>query len=311
MAIVKAKRIKVYLKALLTGASGSGKSQSALEMAMGIFKKCGGEGILYIGTEGDRDKLYAEQKSKHGGYTFEYDLLQLSEPYSTDSFIAAIDEGLDAGYKVIIIDSISAEWKYLNDLHDKMPGNSFTNWSKLKPKHRQLIDKILNASAHIIVCARGKDEWVLEEKNGKQVPKKVGLGSQTDKDISYEMMLSLQLDQDTHVAHADKDNTGLWNEDRFSVITAKDGEALYDWCQNGITEEKKVVPIQKSEDIAVNTDDVDYLKKQIVAKAKELGGSKNVSVKAVAAEFGNPNALTDVDTLKKYLDALNNIKGEN
>lgn len=311
MAIVKAKRIKVYLKALLTGASGSGKSQSALEMAMGIFKKCGGEGILYIGTEGDRDKLYAEQKSKHGGYTFEYDLLQLSEPYSTDSFIAAIDEGLDAGYKVIIIDSISAEWKYLNDLHDKMPGNSFTNWSKLKPKHRQLIDKILNASAHIIVCARGKDEWVLEEKNGKQVPKKVGLGSQTDKDISYEMMLSLQLDQDTHVAHADKDNTGLWNEDRFSVITAKDGEALYDWCQNGITEEKKVVPIQKSEDIAVNTDDVDYLKKQIVAKAKELGGSKNASVKAVAAEFGNPNALTDVDTLKKYLEALNNIKGEN
>lgn len=311
MAIVKAKRVKVFLKALLTGASGSGKSQSALEMAMGIFKKCGGEGILYIGTEGDRDKLYAEQKSKHGGYTFEYDLLQLSEPYSTDSFIAAIDEGLDAGYKVIIIDSISAEWKYLNDLHDKMPGNSFTNWSKLKPKHRQLIDKILNASAHIIVCARGKDEWVLEEKNGKQVPKKVGLGSQTDKDISYEMMLSLQLDQDTHVAHADKDNTGLWNEDRFSVITAKDGEALYDWCQNGITEEKKVVPIQKSEDIAVNTDDVDYLKKQIVAKAKELGGSKNASVKAVAAEFGNPNALTDVDTLKKYLDALNNIKGEN
>lgn len=311
MAIEKARRIKVCLKALLTGASGSGKSQSALEMAMGIFKKCGGEGVLYIGTEGDRDKLYAEQKSKHGGYTFEYDLLQLSEPYSTDSFIAAIDEGLEAGYKVIIIDSISAEWKYLNDLHDKMPGNSFTNWSKLKPKHRQLIDKILNAPAHIIVCARGKDEWVLEEKNGKQVPKKVGLGSQTDKDISYEMMLSLQLDQDTHVAHADKDNTGLWGEDRFSVITAKDGEALYDWCENGITEEKKVVPIQKSEDIVVNTDDVDYLKKQIVAKAKELGGSKNASVKAVAAEFGNPNALTDVDTLKKYLDALNNIKGEN
>lgn len=308
MAIEKARRIKVCLKALLTGASGSGKSQSALEMAMGIFKKCGGEGVLYIGTEGDRDKLYAEQKSKHGGYTFEYDLLQLSEPYSTDSFIAAIDEGLEAGYKVIIIDSISAEWKYLNDLHDKMPGNSFTNWSKLKPKHRQLIDKILNAPAHIIVCARGKDEWVLEEKNGKQVPKKVGLGSQTDKDISYEMMLSLQLDQDTHVAHADKDNTGLWGEDRFSVITAKDGEALYDWCENGITEEKKVVPIQKSEDIVVNTDDVDYLKKQIVAKAKELGGSKNASVKAVAAEFGNPNALTDVDTLKKYLDALNNIK---
>ena len=305
MSIVKAKRIKVYLKMLLTGASGSGKSQSALEVAMGIFEECGGEGVLYIGTEGDRDKLYAEQKSKHGGYTFEYDLIQLEEPYSTESFIAAIDEGLDAGYKVIIIDSISAEWKYINDLHDKMPGNSFTNWSKLKPKHRQLIDKILNAQAHIIVCARGKDEWVLEEKNGKQVPKKVGLGSQTDKDISYEMMLSLQLDQDTHVAHADKDNTGLWGEDRYSVLTAKDGKALYAWCENGVAEEKKAPPIQKSEDIA--SDDVENLKKQIIAKATELGGSKNKDVSAVVKKLGNPNALKTVDDAKKYLEALNNI----
>ena len=42
--------------------------------------------------------------------------------------MSAIDEAIDAGYKIIIIDSITAEWKYLNDLHDKMPGNSFTNW---------------------------------------------------------------------------------------------------------------------------------------------------------------------------------------
>lgn len=304
MAIVKAKRIKVFLKALLTGASGSGKSQSALELATGIFKKCGGEGILYIGTEGDRDKLYAEQKSKHGGYTFEYDLIQLSEPYSTESFIAAIQEGLDAGYKVIIVDSISAEWKYINDLHDKMPGNSFTNWSKLKPKHRMLIDKILNAQAHIITCARGKDEWVLEEKNGKQVPKKVGLGSQTDKDISYEMMLSLQLDQDTHIAHADKDNTGLWNEDRYSIITAKDGEALYDWCENGIAEEKKAPSIQKSVDIEVPSDDLDNLKKQIIAKCTELGGQKSEKVMAAVKQYGNPNSLKDIETANKYLESL-------
>ena len=306
MAIVRAKRIKVDLKMLLTGASGSGKSQSALEIATGIYSKCGGEGILYIGTEGDRDKLYAEQKSKHGGYTFEYDLLQLSEPYSTESFIAAIDEGLDAGYKVIIVDSISAEWKYINDLHDKMPGNSFTNWSKLKPKHRLLIDKILQAPAHIIVCARGKDEWVLEEKNGKQVPKKVGLGSQTDKDISYEMMLSLQLDQDTHIAHADKDNTGLWGEDRFAVITAKDGVALYEWCENGVKEEKKAPPIQKNIE-TTDGSDLDTIKKQIIAKATELGGSKNKDVAAVAKELGNPNKIDDIEIAKKYLEALNNI----
>ena len=127
MAFVKAVREKVYLKALLTGPSGCGKSWSALELATGLSRKCGSD-IAYIGTEGDRDKLYAQKKSKHGDYTFEYDLLQLENPFSTEKFMSAIDEAIDAGYKIIIIDSITAEWKYLNDLHDKMPGNSFTNW---------------------------------------------------------------------------------------------------------------------------------------------------------------------------------------
>lgn len=307
MAIVKAKRIKVYLKALLCGASGSGKSKSALELGMGLYGKCGGEGVLYIGTEGDRDKLYAEQKSPHGGYTYEYDLIQLEPPYSTESFIAAIQEGLDAGYKVIIIDSISAEWKYINDLHDKMPGNSFTNWSKLKPKHRTLIDKILNAQAHIIVCARGKDEWVLEEKNGKQVPKKVGLGSQTDKDISYEMMLSLQLDQDTHIAHADKDNTGLWGEDRYSIISAKDGESLYEWCESGATPEPKAPSIQKNITSDDGIEDANALIKQITAKCKEIGGQKNSALMNYIKDNGKYNGITDIDTLKNYYTDVCNI----
>lgn len=56
------------------------------------------------------------------------------------------------------------------------------------------------------------------------------------------------------------------------------------------------------------TEDIDTLKKQIVIKAKELGGSKNASVKAVVDKLGNPNALTDVDKAKEYLEELNNIK---
>ena len=306
MAFQKALRTKVYSKLLLTGASGSGKSQSALEFATGLYNKCGGEGIAYIGTEGDRDRLYAQQKSKHGGYTFEYDLLQLTEPYSTDSYIAAINEAIDTGYKVIIIDGLSAEWKYINDLHDKMPGNSFTNWGKLKPKHRQLIDKILQAPAHIISCARGKDEWVLEEKNGKQVPKKVGLGSQTDKDISYEMMLSIQLDQDTHYGHADKDNTDLWPEDRYSIITAKDGEALYDWCESGVIPEPKAPPIQKNVDL-VNDEDLVAIKKQITEKIQELGGQKNKTIMAYFKEQGNYNGFTDIDKLKQYYNDISQM----
>lgn len=325
MAFVKALREQVWLKSILCGASGSGKSQSALELATGIYnamKKDGnaGSGIAFIGTEGDRDKLYAQAKSKHGDYTFEYDLLQLEEPYTTDKFIAAIDEALELDYKVIITDSLSAEWKWLNDTHDKMPGNSFTNWSKLKPTHRKLIDKILTANAHIICCARGKDEWLLEEKNGKQVPKKVGLGSQTDKDITYEMMLSLQIDQDTHVAHADKDNTGLWDENRYSVITAKDGVELYNWCKNGVANTTPKPTITKSENIEtvvteVNSEsDLKTVKNEIIALAKELGVPQNDEVMMIIKNHvssGNPNGIKDLDDAKALLEELNNYKKEN
>lgn len=304
MAFVKAVREKVYLKVLLTGASGSGKSQSALELATGIAKKCGSD-IAYIGTEGDRDKLYAQGKSKHGDYTFEYDLLQLSDPYTTDKYIAAINEALDADYKVIIIDGLSAEWKWLNDTHDRMPGNSFTNWSKLKPKHRELIDKILTAPAHILCCARGKDEWLLEEKNGRQVPRKVGLGSQTDKDISYEMMLSLQLDQDTHVAHADKDNTGLWDENRYSVINAKDGVALYEWCEKGEIPKEKPPVIQK--DVEPTVDPKETIYDEMFKCVQALGGTKNKELMTLLKSYvpnGNYKLIEDIDTLKECFDKV-------
>ena len=309
MAFVKAVREKVYAKVLITGPSGCGKSMGAEEIATGMYRKCGGAGIAYIGTEGDRDKLYAQGKSKHGDYTFEYDLLQLSDPFTTDKYIAAIDEAIDAGYKVCIIDGLSAEWKWLNDTHDKMPGNSFTNWGKLKPKHRQLIDKILAAPMHIICCARGKDEWLLEDRNGKSIPKKVGMGSQTDKDISYEMMLSLQVEQDTHLAHADKDNTGLWPETRYAVITAKDGEALYEWCEKGEQPAPKV-EIQKNVTPVVAEDDLKSIKAQIVDRCKALGGTGNADMMALLKTYvtsGNPNAIRDISKAKELLDKLNNM----
>ena len=311
MAFVKAVREKVYAKVLLTGASGSGKSQSALEMATGLAKKCSSD-IAYIGTEGDRDKLYAQCKSKHGEYNFEYDLLQLSDPFTTDKYIAAINEALNAGYKIIIIDGLSAEWQWMNDVHSKMPGNSFTNWSKLKPKHRELIDKILMAPAHILCCARGKDEWLLEDKNGKQVPKKVGLGSQTDKDISYEMMLSLQIDQDTHVAHADKDNTGLWDENRYTVISAKDGEALYDWCEKGEVPVPKPPVIQKNVETTYEVEDeLKTIKQEIIKICTSLGGTKNEALMAKLKEFvpsGNPNAIKSEDVARQCLEAIKTIE---
>ena len=301
MGFQKAKREQVWLKVLLSGASGSGKSYSALKIATGIAKKCQSE-IAYIGTEGSRNKYYANE--------FDYDLLELEEPFECEKYMVAIDEAVNAGYKVLIIDSMSHEWKWLNDVHDKMPGSSFTNWGKLKPRHHKFMDKILNSPIHIIATARGKDDWVLEDKNGKQVPKKVGMGQQQDKDISYEYTVSLMISQDTHVASADKDNTHLF-DGKFEVLTEKDGERLYDWANQGEAPTPKVSQPTYSEASVSDEDILKDVKKEIISLCTQLGGTKNEDLMTTLKEFvpsGNPNGLKDVDVAKACLAKIKNVK---
>ena len=297
----KAKREQVWLKVFLSGASGSGKSYSALKIATGIAKECG-SGIAYIGTEGSRNKYYADE--------FDYDLLELEEPFECEKYIEAIDAAVEAGYKVLIIDSMTHEWKWLNDVHDKMPGNSFTNWGKLKPRHHKFMDKVLNSPIHIIATARGKDDWVLEDKNGKQVPKKVGMGQQQDKDISYEYTVSLMIAQDTHVASADKDNTKLF-DGRFEVLTEKDGVRLYEWANKGEAPAPKKETPKYTETTYDSEDMLKSVKKEIISVCTELGGTKNADLMAVLKTYvasGNPNAIQSLEEAKKCLTEIKAIK---
>ena len=295
----KAKREQVWLKVLLSGASGSGKSYSALKLATGIAKLCKSD-IAYIGTEGSRNKYYADE--------FNYDLLELEEPFECEKYMDAIDAAVDGGYKVLIIDSMTHEWKWLNEVHDKMPGNSFTNWGKLKPRHHKFMDKVLNSPIHVIATARGKDDWVLEDKNGKQVPKKVGMGQQQDKDISYEYTVSLMIAQDTHVASADKDNTHLF-DGRFEVLTEKDGERLYEWANKGDAPAPRTET--PSYTVADEGDTLKEVQKEIISLCAALGGTKNAELMALLKTYipsGNPNGIKDVATAKECLEKVKGLK---
>ena len=285
MGFQKAKREQIWLKVLLTSPSGGGKSYSALRLATGIAKKANSR-IAFIGTEGSRDKYYANE--------FDYDLLQLEEPYTDNSYIDALEEAIDLGYQVVIIDSLSHEWKWLNDQHDKMPGNSFQNWGKLKPRHRKFMDSILNAPVHIIATARGKDEWVMEEKSGKQVPKKIGLGAQQDKDVTYDYTVSLMIEQDTHIASADKDNTHLF-EGRYEILTENDGERLYDWANNSdIPATVKPMPKKVNDD--KNAELVEAITTAFKAADKATKDKFKALRKELAPDVGTIDELVDLPT---------------
>ena len=231
MAFTKATREKIWVKALLIGPSGSGKTYSALRLAKGFAKKCDSR-IAYIDTENGRARYYASE--------FDFDDDQMSTPFEPEKYIAAIDEAVKAGYKILVIDGLSNEWDYCLAVHDKMPGNSYTNWAKITPRHDAFMEKILQSPIHIIATARGKDEHGLEEKNGKQTPKKVGVGYKQRDGLEYNYTVTWNIAQDTHVADATKDNTHLF-EGRYEPLTEDDGEALYNWANTG------EVPVAKPE----------------------------------------------------------------
>lgn len=291
--ITHAVREQIYVKALIGGPSGSGKSYSALRMATGIAGREGeGTKIGYIGTEGMRDKLYANE--------FDYDLISLEE-YSPEYYEAALDTFLEAGYKVIIIDSMTHLWNWVQDQVQAVTAtakndNSFNAWGKYKKLNKKVIEKILLAPAHIIATGRGKDEYVMETNSkGKLAPKKVGVGVQQDKDIEYEYMVTWMIDQETHLAEVAKDNTHLF-EGKMKVLDEKDGEALYDWANDG-------EPVKSPAERAA---EVKRVQDEITAKATELGGSKNKEMMDWYRKTfnGSHMALKDLNRLTQALEEM-------
>lgn len=300
---IKAVREDVWLKIQMGGTSGAGKTMSALRVGTGIARRCN-SGIAFISSEKSRTLYYADK--------FDYDVLELDD-YSPEDYIKAIDMAVDAGYKVIIIDSTSHEWQWLNDVHGKMPGNSFQNWGKLKPRHAKFQQKILQCPAHVITCARAKTEWSLEDKDGKKVPVKLGLGNEGDKQADFDYTVSFSIAQGSHIASVDaggKDNTGLFNE-KYEVLTERHGEMLYEWANSG--EKPASIPKEIPEPgdaIVQAADELKAVKAQIIEAAKAAGGSSNETVMTTVKQYvasGNPNAIRDIDKAKELLAKLQSM----
>ncbi len=223
MKLRKSERKQAKMKMALQGAAGSGKTYSSLLLAKGL---CNGDlsKVAVIDTENGSADLYS-----HLG---EYNVLPLEAPYTPENYITALDLCEKSGMQVIIIDSISHEWDELIDFHSKLPGNSFTNWNKVTPRQKAFIDRILNVHAHVIATMRTKQDYVLNQKDGKFIPEKVGLKSVQRDGVEYEFTLVFDIDV-KHFTVASKDRTGLFSGRPDFKITEATGKEILNWCNEG------------------------------------------------------------------------------
>ncbi len=224
MNLQTASRKKAKIKMGLQGPSGSGKTMGALLAAYGI---CGDwSKIAVIDTENHSADLYA-----HIG---PYNVVALSAPFTPEMYIQAIEVCENAGMEVIIIDSVSHEWENLIDYHSSLQGNSFTNWHKITPRHNSFVQKILQSNCHVICTVRTKQEYVLQEKNGKVVPEKIGLKAIQREGLDYDLSLVFDLDIKNY-ATASKDRTGLFFGKPEQKLSVGIGKLIKKWCNTEST----------------------------------------------------------------------------
>jgi hypothetical protein len=149
----------------LDGASGSGKTYTALLLATGIADAIGrAQGragrVFGIDTERGRMLHYADD------FTFMYGAIE--PPFGPGRYGEAIASAERAGADVIVVDSFSHEWegeggvREMADVEEANGKKSPSNWIKPKTEHKRLVNKMLASRAHVIVCMRSEEKMRVE-----------------------------------------------------------------------------------------------------------------------------------------------------
>lgn len=226
MKLQQARKQQLKLRLGLSGASGFGKTYSALLLAYGITNDW--TKIAIIDTENSSANLYANLGN--------YSVLSLKAPYNPERYIEALRTCEKASMEVIIIDSITHEWNGKGgclDLHEKL-GGRFQDWAKITPRHQAFIDAILQSKCHVITTVRRKTDYSMDrDRNGKTKVIKLGTKEITREGFEYELTTNFEIINDNHLALASKDRTGLFMNKPEFVITSGTGKILNRWCNDG------------------------------------------------------------------------------
>lgn len=225
MEIKKASQKAKKLRIGLSGASGFGKSFSALNLGFGItndWKK-----ICVIDSECSSASLYSSLGP--------FNIIEINAPFNPEKFCDAIRLAEDSNMELIIIDSLSMEWNGSGgclDIHEQL-GGRFQDWAPVKKRHQAFIDAILQSKCHIITTVRRKVEYSLDkDSNGRTKVFKLGTKEVTQEGYEYELDINFELINENHLAKATKDRLNLYMNKPEFVINASTGKKLINYINN-------------------------------------------------------------------------------
>lgn len=286
-------REKVGLLIGLVGCSGSGKTYTAMRLATGIVGK--GKRFAVIDTEARRSLHYAGM--------FDFDMCEVKAPFRPEAYSEAIKAADEAGYEAIVVDSFSHEWAgeggildWQEHELDRMAGDDWKKreackmaaWIRPKMGHKQMIQRLLQVRANLILCFRAEEKVKMEkDANNKTVIVPIGWQPICSKEVPYEMTVSFLLTPDKpgypHPLKLQEQHKLLFPLDR--PINEESGRKVTEWADGGIIhkdEEVGSAPSAKDEIPEFSTENrpltFDQLREKILATTA-LPHLKNIWVK--------------------------------
>lgn len=225
----KAQKYESKLRLALEGPSGSGKTMTALILGTALARHTESR-LALIDTEKGSASKYADQ--------FDFDVMELSS-FHPSKYIEAIKSAEQAGYKVLIIDSLSHEWngpdgtlETVSSITAKSPSkNAYTTgWREMTPLHNKLIDTMMGSKMHVIATMRSKTAYILEDEQGKRVPKKVGMEPIQKEGMDYEFDVVGEFDRSLNLSIT-KTRCPALHDQVIPRPTGALAETLIQWLQ--------------------------------------------------------------------------------
>ena len=227
MTFKRATRSQARLRLGLIGPAGSGKTMTALRIASGLGGK-----IAVVDTERGSASLYMGERD------MEFDVIEL-DSYEVENFIEAINAAAAGGYSTLIIDSLSHAWagkggilEFVDKAGKRQGGGNFGAWRDATPRHNALVDAILGAPLHVICTLRSKVEYVVENINGRNQVRKVGMQPVQRDGLEYEFTVVGDVTQD-HDLIVTKTRAAFLKDQVIREAGEDLGKQLAGWLSTG------------------------------------------------------------------------------
>jgi hypothetical protein len=234
--ITPAKRKAVPMLISLSGVSGSGKTYSALLLAAGLA----GKGpVGFLDTENGRGSMYADSPGIMAALSDGYEIAEMKEPFTPSRYSEAVEAFEEHGCKVLVIDSMTHEWEGHGGCSDLAENNKLKgtpNWILAKREHKRMMNHLLASGMHLIFCLRAREKIkVAREEKGKEQFIPIGLQPIQEKNFTFEMTLSLLLEEGTHrpiVTKCPEPLLPLFVGEQ-PLVTKEMGRKLRAWAEGG------------------------------------------------------------------------------